>query len=471
MRAALMLMAVRTGVPLHFRTRARIQQKLLELVIQHPESPAARPPGALLSTFRDDAERLALAIDWPFDAFAGLVFWIVGVVILWSVSRELTLMVFLPLVAVVAVASAARTRLTRLMANRREATGLVTGFLWDAWVGRDSVVASGAEERVVQHLGRLNAARRAAELRDRRWTLALDAVFAGTGQTGTALVLLAAAAALQQGRFSIGAFALFATYLLQVVQYIAFVGYLMDSARDAGVAVQRLGAAASPRAAYSFASRGAPTPPLPPLREFTGRATAGAVPRRITVCLRPGGLTIITGGVASGKTTLLRLLMGLIDGDVFVAWNGARVDPHGLRPPRVAYVTEQPHFQSGSLRDNLDWAASPSHALLEAAVSWAALDAAVASFPWGLDTPVGVGGQALSGGQATRVALARALAHQPDLLVADSFAHALDADTELRLWEGLAGHGMAVLAVSVRPRVLNQADEIIDLSAPGCFVP
>ncbi len=78
LRAALMLMAVRTGVSLHFRTRARIQRKLLELVLQHPGSAAAGAPGALLSTFRDDGERLALAIDWPFDAFAGLVFWVGG---------------------------------------------------------------------------------------------------------------------------------------------------------------------------------------------------------------------------------------------------------------------------------------------------------------------------------------------------------------------------------------------------------
>lgn len=55
--------------------------------------------------------------------------------------------------------------------------------------------------------------------------------------------------------------------------------------------------------------------------------------------------------------------------------------------------------------------------------------------------------------------------------MADSFAHALDADTELRLWEGLTGHGMAILAVSARPWVLSRADAVIDLSAPGCLVP
>lgn len=471
LRAALMLVAVRTGVALHFRTRARIQLELLGLVLQHPGSRAARAPGALLSTFRDDAERLALVIDWPFDALAGLVFWVVGVGILWSVSPSLTLMVFLPLVTVVGVASAARTRLTRLLEGRREATSRVTGFLWDLWVGRDTVAAAGAEARAVHHLARLNAERRTAELRDRRWLLALEAVFPGTAQLGAALVLLAAAAALQQGRLSVGAFALFATYLVQVAQYIGFVGYLMDSARDAGVAVRRLADAGSPESAQMLGlgplpPTAAPGKSLPPLTEFTATVAVRPCSHLITLRLTPGRLTVITGGVGSGKTTLLRRLVGLVDDpDVLVAWNGVAIDPRHLRPPHAAYVPEHPQFLSGSLRDNLTWTSNPSPSAVDAALARAALGATVARFPRGLDTPVGVAGQALSGGQATRLALARALVHAPGLLVADSLTHALDADTEERLWQGLRDEGMAILAVSARPGVLRRADDVIDRSS------
>ena len=472
LRAALMLMAVRTGVALHFRARARIQLELLGLVLQHPGSRAARAPGGLLSTFRDDAERLALAIDWPFDALAGLVFWVVGIAILWSVSAQLTLMVFLPLVAVVGVASAARTRLTRLLEGRRAATTQVTGFLWDLWVGRDTLVAAGAEARAVQYLARLNTERRLAELRDRRWLVALEAVFSGTAQLGSALVLMAAAAAMQQGRLSVGALALFATYLVQVAQYIGFVGYLMDAARDAGVAVHRV-AATGPRGSAPTLGGGAapfaasPSRTLPPLVEFTATVTTGPPSHRVTLRLAPGRLTVITGGVGSGKTTLLRHLVGLEDDRaVLITWNGVAIDPRQLRPPHAAYVPEHPQFLSGSLRDTLAWATNPSARAVDAALARAALDATVARFPRGLDTPVGVAGQALSGGQATRLALARALVHTPDLLVADSLTHALDADTEARLWHGLLAEGTAVLAVSARPEVLRRADDVITLPPP-----
>ncbi len=470
LRAALLLMAVRTGVPLHFRTRARIQWELLGLVLQHPGSRASRSSGGLLSTFRDDAERLALAIDWPFDALAGLVFWVGGIAILWRVSPQLTLLVFLPVVTVVSVASAARTRLTRLLAGRRAATTQVTGFLWDLWVGRDTLAAAGAEARAVGHLARLNVQRRTAELRDRRGLLALEACFSGTAQLGVALVLLAAAAAMQDGRFSVGAFALFATYLVQVAQYLGFVGYLMDSARDAGVAVQRLADAGPPGSAQSLGQgtscATAPATALPPLVEFAATVPMGSPAPPVTIRLTPGRLTAITGGVGSGKTTLLRHLMGLgLERAAAVTWNGIAVDPRQLRPPHAAYVPEHPRFLSGSLRDNLTWAAEPSAQALDAALARAALDEEIRRFPEGLDTPVGVGGQALSGGQATRLALARALVHAPGLLVADSLTHALDADTEARLWHSLLAQGMAIIAVSTRPAMLALADDVIDLSS------
>ncbi len=465
LRAALMMLAVRFGVPLHFRTRARLQHGLLRAVLAQPGSAAASAPGRMLSTFRDDAEHLALAIDWPFDALAGLVFWGVGIGILWTVSRPLTLLVFLPLVAVVALAQWARTRLTRFMQSRRTSTSRVTDFLWDVWAGRGLVVASGAGPAALRRLGRLNADRRAAELQDQRWILAMDAAFGGAAQLGAGLLLLAAAAGLRQGTLSVGAFALFATYLVQVAHYISFVGYLLDSSRNAGVAVQRLAASAPKASAFP---RRDPAPlaaalPLPPLSELSAVIAAGTPPRILQLKVRAGSLTVITGPVASGKSTLLRCLLGLDAAGrpaAQVTWNGVWVAPHDLRPPQVAYVPEGPHFLSGTLEDNLTWGQSKNPGAMEAALAAAALDPAAVR----LEAPVGAGGQALSGGQATRVGLARALMNRPALLIADSLAHALDAGTEARLWDNLRQQGMAILAVSVRPETLAGADTVIDLS-------
>nr|BFE79086.1 hypothetical protein GCM10020093_016870 [Planobispora longispora] len=68
----------------------------------------------------------------------------------------------------------------------------------------------------------------------------------------------------------------------------------------------------------------------------------------------------------------------------------------------------------------------------------------------------------LSGGQAQRVTVARALVRSPDLLVVDDLSSALDVETERRLWEGITGV-CTLLVVSHRPAVLARADQIIVL--------
>jgi ATP-binding cassette subfamily B protein len=89
--------------------------------------------------------------------------------------------------------------------------------------------------------------------------------------------------------------------------------------------------------------------------------------------------------------------------------------------------------------------------------------------PAGLDTVIGRRGVRLSGGQAQRVAAARALVlgpdlGAPDLLVVDDLSSALDAHTERAVWDGIAGRGdTTVLAVSLRPAALRRADQVVVL--------
>src|SRR5690606_26396051 len=97
---------------------------------------------------------------------------------------------------------------------------------------------------------------------------------------------------------------------------------------------------------------------------------------------------------------------------------------------------------------------------------WAAcLDEDVARLPAGTATDVGPRGLRLSGGQAQRGGLARALVRAPDLLVVDDLSSALDTETETRLWSRLAVGGFTTaLVVSHRPHVLAAADRVVVLA-------
>ena len=82
----------------------------------------------------------------------------------------------------------------------------------------------------------------------------------------------------------------------------------------------------------------------------------------------------------------------------------------------------------------------------------------------GLATPLGAHGLRLSGGQAQRLATARAVVGRPELLVLDDLSSALDVGTESALWDRLlAEPGLTVLAVSHRDAVLDRADQVVVL--------
>ncbi|MEZ5094325.1 ATP-binding cassette domain-containing protein [Nocardioides sp.] len=216
----------------------------------------------------------------------------------------------------------------------------------------------------------------------------------------------------------------------------------------------------------------APTPAVPdrePLTELTLRGvtvvhddgTVGVDDVDLTV--RAGELVLLLGQVGSGKSSLLGALAGLVATTGEIRWNDRLVaDPQvELRPGRVAHVAQVPRVLSGTFRGNitLDYADRP----VTAAVTDARLERDVAE-AGGLDAVVGHRGVRLSGGQVQRLALARALACDAELLVADDVSSALDAATEVELWQALRERGTTVVGATSKAAALAQADRVVVLA-------
>jgi ATP-binding cassette subfamily B protein len=186
----------------------------------------------------------------------------------------------------------------------------------------------------------------------------------------------------------------------------------------------------------------------------------------VDVELTPGTVTVVTGPVGSGKTTLVRTLLGLLPADSGeISWNGRPVGDPGefFIPPRAAYVPQVSRLFSGTLRENIVLGADFDDAAVARAIRLAALETDVAAMPDGIETVVGPRGLRLSGGQIQRVAIARMIIRDPELMVLDDASNALDVDTERELWSNLLGTGRMVLAVSNRPELVGRADRVITL--------
>ncbi|MGB8650973.1 MAG: ABC transporter ATP-binding protein, partial [Mycobacteriales bacterium] len=182
----------------------------------------------------------------------------------------------------------------------------------------------------------------------------------------------------------------------------------------------------------------------------------------VDLTVRAGQLVLLLGQVGSGKSSLLAALAGLVHHTGSLRWNGTEVeDPQVfLRPGQVAHVAQVPRVLSGTFSDNvrLDHSRDVVRAVDDARLG---LDVEQAG---GVDALVGHRGVRLSGGQVQRLALARALAAGAELLLADDVSSALDARTEVELWQALRDRGATVLGATSKRAALRQADVVVVLA-------
>ncbi len=150
----------------------------------------------------------------------------------------------------------------------------------------------------------------------------------------------------------------------------------------------------------------------------TTATTTPGVAQDAGLALAAGDTVLLTGASGTGKSTILRAI--------------------SRQPEHVTLVAQDAYVFDGTVRENLKLAdPAASEPDLWAALAAAALDDTIAAFPAGLDTPVGAGGTALSGGQRRRLSVAQGLLRHADLLLLDEPTEALDAPTAARLLAGV----------------------------------
>ncbi|GAA1826473.1 ABC transporter ATP-binding protein [Luedemannella flava] len=184
----------------------------------------------------------------------------------------------------------------------------------------------------------------------------------------------------------------------------------------------------------------------------------------------PAGRTIaLVGPTGSGKSTIAALAAGLVEpaaGRVRLDGVPLRELSHAALASTVALVPQVPFVFDDTVRGNVDLGRDG----VDDAAVWAALrlaraDGFVAALPDSLDTTVGERGATLSGGQRQRLALARALAADPRLVILDDATSAVDPRVEAAMLAGLRDRAgeTSILVVAYRRATIALADEVIFL--------
>ncbi|WP_328808691.1 thiol reductant ABC exporter subunit CydC [Nonomuraea montanisoli] len=457
-----------TGHDVALRAQAATREELYEALI--PPRPARHGGADLLSRMVDDTEAVQdllvrALIPAAAAVLTGLAAVVVGLFVLPVTALVLVGGLAVSGVLLPALTAAAARHWSARIAPARAA---LAGSVADLVHGSADLAAYGAEGRALT--AALAADDDLAALERRQARVHALALAGGTlvqGLTVAAIVLLAQGAG--AGSVATAVLALTALVSFEPVLPLAAAGERM-----AGItaALRRLKEVRTAPAAVAEPRDPAPVPAPPytvEVEDLVVRHADAARPALdgVSLTLTPGRRVALVGPSGAGKSSLLSALMRLVEpeaGRVLV--NGADIRGLASDDARTLMtgLTQDPYVFQTTLRDNLRLAGPEAgEEELTRAVREARLEQWVERTGW--DAQLGEDGRTVSGGQLQRLALARALLHDPPVLLLDEPAEALDEETADRLMADLldATRGRTTLLVTHRLRGLEGVDEIVVL--------
>ncbi|KAL1255025.1 hypothetical protein QQF64_013086 [Cirrhinus molitorella] len=182
--------------------------------------------------------------------------------------------------------------------------------------------------------------------------------------------------------------------------------------------------------------------------------------------MKPGSITALVGVSGGGKSTCVALLKHLYEpqsGEIFLDGRPLKEYEHKYFHQKVAVASQEPELFACSIQNNITYGLdSYSEDVLQTAVKQAHVNSFVHSLKEGYDTDVGERGGLLSVGQKQRIAIARALLRQPQVLILDEVTSSLDTESEKMIQTALACFTtQTTLIVAHRLKTIEGADQII----------
>ena len=460
------------GRRIEYRLRARIFTQVLG---QSRQFFRRYPVGEVMSRATTDLGQVRLLLGPGVLGIMNAIFGYAGALIAClSISPSLTLVTLLPYIAVLLLLSGLARQLGKRFQLQLVQTGRLTRFLQGAVSGVALIRAHAEEAPITQRFDQYNETVHHAGWQVAKIRALLFPLMGAVTSIGAMFALLFGGRAVVQAEISLAEFVAFAGYLYLLAAPTISLGWVIAIVARGKAAWARLNEllVLEPHITES-AQASAPEPRLGSLSlrnlTFTYEGDDEPALREINVDLPAGGMLGIVGRVASGKTTLARLITRLEDpplGTLHLDGHPIEEWPFEALRAHIAVVPQDIFLLTDRLDRNLALGRldAPQEEIAKAAQT-AELHDDILTFAEGYATEVGERGITLSGGQKQRAAIARALLHQGRVLILDDCLSAVDVATERRIIEHLreAATKRTTIVISTRLSAVVDADEIIVL--------
>lgn len=306
------------------------------------------------------------------------------------------------------------------------------------------------------------------------WENTLQPIYKVIAMIGTVLVIWFGGHNVQGMGWENWDIAAFSTYLacfIKLATKSSHAAKLFNAIQKAQVSWQRI----QPHLQAAAELR-QPVPPAAPAEltvrhlSFTYPGSANPIFRDLSFSAKPGTLIGVTGPVACGKSTLGQAFLceNPHGGQIFF---GAKELGNGHAAPDgiVGYCGHDAELFAATVEENIRLGLPGD---IGTVLKMVCMDQDCATFPAGTQTPIGEGGQRLSGGQQARIALARTLFHPRPLLILDDPFASVDMATEQMIFDNLRrlGSDRIILLLSHRLSLFPKLDQVIWLNGDGTAV-
>lgn len=270
----------------------------------------------------------------------------------------------------------------------------------------------------------------------------------------------------------------FSQYSAQVLMSFLFLTFLFVMIPRGNVSSKRISEVLETKSQITFKNQMTETPSEVPSVEFKhvtfsyGKKSE-AIIEDISFVAKSGQTTAFIGSTGSGKSTLINLVPRFFDateGEVLINNLNIKEYTENVIMDKIGYVPQRGYLFTGTVRSNILYGVENlKKSELDARMRHAAKIAQAEEFITKLkdqyDAPISQGGTNVSGGQRQRLAIARALAKQPEILIFDDAFSALDMKTDKKLREDLKSEiqDTVVLIVAQRISTIKEAEQIIVL--------